>query len=88
MMDEGTKKLNSLEISEQLSLLGANLSTGSNLDYCVVSLNALKTNLDPSLDLFADVILNPSFPENDFNRLKKICLYRYKEKKLLLFKWD
>ena len=81
MMDEGTKKLNSLEISEQLSLLGANLSTGSNLDYCVVSLNALKTNLDPSLDLFADVILNPSFPENDFNRLKKNLLVSIQREK-------
>lgn len=81
MMDEGTKKLNSLEISEQLSLLGANLSTGSNLDNCVVSLNALKTNLDPSLDLFGDVILNPSFPENDFNRLKKNLLVSIQREK-------
>jgi zinc protease len=71
MLDEGTKKLNALDISDQLSMLGANLNTGSNLDYCVVSLNALKTNLDPSLDLFADVVLNPTFPESDFNRLKK-----------------
>lgn len=81
MMDEGTKKLNSLEISEQLSLLGANLSTGSNLDYSVISLNALKTNLDASLDLFADVTLNPSFPENDFNRLKKNLLVSIQREK-------
>lgn len=81
MMDEGTIKLNSLEISEQLSLLGANLSTGSNLDYCIVSLNALKTNLDPSLDLFADVILNPSFPEKDFDRLKKNLLVTIQREK-------
>lgn len=81
MMDEGTKKLNSLEISEQLSLLGANLSTGSNLDYSVISLNALKTNLDASLDLFADITLNPSFPENDFNRLKKNLLVSIQREK-------
>lgn len=81
MMDEGTIKLNSLEISEQLSLLGANLSTGSNFDYCIVSLNALKTNLDPSLDLFADVILNPSFPEKDFDRLKKNLLVTIQREK-------
>lgn len=82
MMDEGTKKLNALEISEQLSLLGAYLSTSANLDYCVVSLNALKSNLDPSLDLFADVILNPSFPENDFNRLKKNLLVSIQREKV------
>jgi len=82
MMDEGTKKLNALEISEQLSLLGANLSTGSNLDYSVVSLNALKVNLDPSLDLFADVVLNPSFPEKDFERLKKNQLVAIQREKV------
>ncbi len=82
MLDEGTKKLNSLEISEQLSLLGAYLSTSANLDYSYVTLNALKSNLDPSLDLYADVILNPSFPESDFNRLKKNLLVSIQREKV------
>lgn len=82
VMDEGTKKLNALEISEQLSLLGANLSTTSALDYSTVSLNALKINLDASLDLFADVILNPSFPENEFDRLKKNLLVAIQREKV------
>ena len=34
----------------------------------------LKQRLEPSLDLFADVILNPAFPEADFERLRKIRL--------------
>ncbi|MDQ7062890.1 MAG: pitrilysin family protein [candidate division KSB1 bacterium] len=71
MLDEGTKKRTALQISEELAMLGARLSTGSNLDISSVSLSALKANLDASLDIFADVILNPSFPEADFNRLKK-----------------
>ena len=74
MLDEGTKSRTSLEISEELALLGANLNTGSNLDMSVVSLSALKENLDASLDVFTDVILNPSFPEEDFERLKKLQL--------------
>jgi zinc protease len=82
VMDEGTKKLNALEISEQLSLLGANLSTVSNLDYSIVSLNALKTNLDASLDLFVDIILNPSFPQNEFDRLKKNLLVSIQREKV------
>ncbi|UCE20550.1 MAG: insulinase family protein [Gemmatimonadota bacterium] len=74
MLDEGTKSRTSLEISEELALLGTNLNTGSNLDMSVVSLSALKANVDPSLDIFADVILNPSFPKEDFERLKKLQL--------------
>jgi zinc protease len=71
MMDEGTKTRSSLKISEELDNLGTKLSTGANLDQCFVSLNTLKQNLDPSLDIFADVVLNPTFPQADLDRLKK-----------------
>ncbi len=71
MLDEGTARRTSLQISDELQRLGASLSTGSNLDQTYVSLNALKANLDASLALFADVALAPSFPQGDFDRLKK-----------------
>jgi zinc protease len=71
MLDEGTKNRTALEISDELSLLGATLESGSNLDVSTVSMSALKEKLAPSLDLFADVILNPIFPEDDYLRLQK-----------------
>jgi zinc protease len=71
MLDEGTKGRTSLQISDELDRLGANLNTGSDLDTSQVTLSALKANLDPSLDIFADVTLHPTFPEADFRRLQK-----------------
>ena len=71
MLDEGTKKMDALQLSDQLQMLGATLNTGSNLDNSFVNMSALKANLDPSLDLFADVILNPSFPQKELDRLTK-----------------
>lgn len=71
VLDEGTKTRNALQISEELSLLGATLFSGSNLDMSNVSMSALKSNLDASLSIFADVILNPLFPDEDFKRLQK-----------------
>ena len=71
MLDEGTTSLNALQISDTLAMLGASLGTGSGLDMSSVSLSALKDNLDASLGIFADVILHPSFPEADFQRLKR-----------------
>lgn len=68
MLDEGTTSRDALEISDTLDSLGANLGAGSNLDVSTVSMSALVENLDESLDLFADVILNPSFPEDEFGR--------------------
>jgi len=71
MLDEGTKTRTTLQISDEVQRLGASLGTGSSLDNSSVSLSALKANLDPSLDLFADVILHPSFPQAELDRLKK-----------------
>ena len=71
LLDQGTKTRTSLEIGEQLAQLGATLNVGATLDSMVVRLSALKTNLDASLDIFADVALNPSFPQADFLREQK-----------------
>jgi zinc protease len=71
VLDEGTARRSSLEISEELALLGANLGAGANLDQASVSLSALKDKLDPSLDIFADVALHPAFPEAEIERLRK-----------------
>ena len=81
MIDEGTKKRSSLQISEALDKLGANLSTGADLDTSGVSLSALKENLAESLEIFADVIQNPTFPQSDFDRQKKQRLARIGQEK-------
>lgn len=71
MLDEGTASRTALQISEELQRLGAELSTGSTLDSSFVAMSALKEKLAASLALFADVILNPTFPAADFARLQK-----------------
>jgi zinc protease len=71
MLDEGTKTRNALQISEQLNALGAQLFSGSNLDVSSVNLSALTANLEASLELMADVVMNPAFPENEFQRLQR-----------------
>jgi zinc protease len=74
MLDEGTKSRDTIEISDDLARIGASLGTGADLDSCTVSLNALTSKLDESLEIFADVIQNPSFPEDEFKRLQKQTL--------------
>ena len=71
MLDEGTAKRSALEISDEAALLGARIGAGSGIDSSVVSLNALSENLDASLDLYADIILNPAFPEQELERLRR-----------------
>ena len=71
MLEEGTPTRDSLKIGEELESLSANFNAGASLDYSVVSLNTLKSTMDPSLDIYADLILHPAFPQKEFVRLQK-----------------
>jgi zinc protease len=71
MMDEGTATRSSLQISEELAGLGATLGLGADLDTAFVSMSALKDRLDASLTVFGDVVLSPSFPADELERLRK-----------------
>jgi zinc protease len=58
------------------------LNAFSNLDLSVVNLSALKSKLDPTLALYADVILNPAFLQADFERQKKLQLAAIQQEKV------
>ncbi len=70
LLAEGTRRRSGQELSDALALLGAHFSTACGLDTCTVSLNTLRRHLDPALDLYADALLNPLFPEAEFVRLQ------------------
>jgi len=72
MMDEGAGSRDALTISRQQSELGASLQTSGGSLFSSVYLSALKAKLDPSLDLMADVVLRPTFPQAELDRQKKL----------------
>ncbi len=74
LLDGGTKKRSSLDLNEELAQLGARLNVVSSVDYLTVRLSAMKAKLDGSLDVYADVVLNPVFPESDFRRAQQLQL--------------
>ncbi len=81
MLDEGTKKRSSLEIAERAELLGARLGAGSTLDTSYLSVNAITGKLAESLELFSDVVINPTFPQTDLDRLKGQSLAAIEQEK-------
>jgi zinc protease len=70
MLDEGTTHLKALEIAARERDLGADIGTGSGLDAYTVRLSALKARLKESLELYADVVRNPAFDEQEFERFR------------------
>jgi len=71
MLDEGTTHRTALQIAEELSFIGARFSTGAGWDAAGVNLTTLTKHLDQALEILADVVLHPSFPENELERLRK-----------------
>lgn len=71
MLSFGTKTRTAMQITEEEENLGAEIDASSNPELSVVELSALKKNLDASLDLYGDIIVNPSFPKADFDRNKR-----------------
>ncbi len=74
MLREGTVSRNSLGIADQAAFLGVNLSSTSGWENSTISLHTTIAQLDSALALFADVTLNPTFPEKDFERVRKTRL--------------
>jgi predicted Zn-dependent peptidase len=71
VLDEGTSSRDALAIADELEFVGSSLRVASGVDASFVSLNGLTKHLDASLAVFADVLLNPVFPQKEVDRLLK-----------------
>ncbi len=70
LMTEGTTKRDALAIAGESAELGASLGASGGLELMTLSLTTLSSSIGKALDLFADVLLHPSFPEKDLERLR------------------
>ncbi|MDF4004857.1 pitrilysin family protein [Luteibacter sp. PPL552] len=70
LLNESTADLDSVDIARRKERLGAMIGSSCSLDTCAVALNALNSELGPSLDLFADVVRHPAFKAADIERVR------------------
>jgi zinc protease len=59
----GTRE--ALAIDEQIDRLGAELSTSVDASSATIHATVIRRNLEPFLDLLADLVLRPTFPEGE-----------------------
>lgn len=81
LMNSGTMKRNATEISNQLQALGASVNSSAGWDSANVTLQSITRNLDSALDIFSDVVTNPSFPESELNTQKMRALVGLRQRK-------
>ncbi|MFA7274424.1 MAG: pitrilysin family protein [Crocinitomicaceae bacterium] len=67
MMMSGTKNRDKDKLDNEIALLGASLSANQSSVY----LSCLTKFADKGMNLFADIVQNPSFPSAEFDRISK-----------------
>ncbi|MDG1279579.1 MAG: pitrilysin family protein [Algoriphagus sp.] len=70
MMMAGTESRTKDQLDEEIDFIGASLSAGSTSIFA----SSLKKHQDKVLDLMADVLYNPKFPQEELDKLKKQTL--------------
>jgi zinc protease len=81
MLNQGTKTRSAIEIANSLQSIGASVGAGASWDSTSLSMQTLTKHLDKALDIFADVLLNPAFPENEFSSLKGRTMNGFRNRK-------
>ena len=76
LLNQGTKTRDADQIANDLSAIGADYDVDVDRDMSVVSLKSLSERkyLVPALDIFLDILANPSFPVNGFTRTQQQLL--------------
>ena len=74
MLDKGTESKTATELTEAFETLGVNLRVGAGLDETAVGFSALARQLDPALELVAEVLTAPRLDPEDFDRERGLQL--------------
>lgn len=79
MIYKGTKNRTEAEINESLSKIFGFTNAMTNYPYVVFYGTLLKEDFEKGLDLFSDILINPSFSEDGFNEEMDVIKQELKE---------
>ncbi len=74
MLTEGTTTLTSRQIADETARIGASLHASANSDFTIVAASSLASFSNRTLELMADIVLHPSFPEDELELTKQNSL--------------
>jgi zinc protease len=70
MLPEGTASMDGETLALRFERLGASVSTNADWDVATAGLTVTRPHLASALELFADMLIAPSFPSRELERLK------------------
>ena len=72
LLDQGAGSRSAQQIAEQSAYLAAQLRTFASNEWAQVQIHVPKRQLDSALDLLADVVLRPTFPDSEVTRQRDL----------------
>ena len=81
MMDEATEQSSNEELSDRLQKLGSSVSFGAGNDDTVATVRSLTRNLDETLAILAEKLLQPKLAAEDFARVQAQTLQAIEQSK-------
>lgn len=74
LITKGTPTRSAVDIAEAMDFIGGSLSSSAAEDFSAVTMTALKKDLPAALSLMSDVVLRPSFPAAEVERMRRETL--------------
>ena len=71
LLRKGTKSRTADQISNELDFIGGQLDAGATFDYSNGTAEFVRKDIAKGLDLLADILLNPTFPQDEVTKLLK-----------------
>jgi zinc protease len=71
LLDRGTASRTATQMAAQAELLGASLFTRGSWDFCTAALHVLSPRFEPALELLADMVMRPMFPDAELSRRRE-----------------
>lgn len=79
MLNRGTRDRTAREFEAEADRIGADIGARAGAEFSSVSFSCLSEHLRPTLELTADLLLNPAFPAEELERIVPIRLDALKE---------
>jgi len=74
LLTKGTTTRTASQIAEEIEFLGGSINTGASWNNSVVSIDIMSDKLEQALAIMSDVVLNPSFKQEEIDLLKSQSL--------------
>lgn len=78
MLFKGTDKRSSFDIALSMEAVGGYLNAFTSSEYTCYYSRCVNTQLERALDVLSDMVLNPSFPEEEIEKEKKVVIEEMK----------